>query len=343
MSPDPKHLLSLEEIGDEELESLLGTAERLKQDGHGRPLEGRSATLVFLNPSLRTRTSMELAMARLGGHAVVLSPGADAWRLEAEDGVVMDGPAAEHVREAAAVLGTMSDLVAVRSFPGLASWDEDRKETVLRAFARHAGVPVVNMESATSHPLQALADLMTLRARLGGLRGRKLHLTWAYHPKPLPVAVPRSALLAACRAGMEVTLARPGGFDLPDDTMRDARRLAAAAGGRLAVTDDPDAGYDAADAVYAKSWASPGFYGRFDDEAPRRAAASDWRVTAERMDRTAPDGFFLHCLPVRRNVVVDDAVLDGPRSAVIEQAGNRLWTAMAVVLDRLAGGSGKGR
>lgn len=343
MTAAPRHLLSLEEIPDSELESLLDTAARLKRDGHGLPLEGRSATLVFLNPSLRTRTSMELAMARLGGHAVVLAPGADAWRLEAEDGVVMDGAAAEHVREAAAVLGTMSDLLAVRSFPGLASWEEDSRETMLRAFARHAGVPVVNMESATSHPLQALADLMTLRSRLGDVRGRKLLLTWAYHPKPLPVAVPRSALLAACRAGMDVTLARPEGFELPPEAMREAERLAAAAGGNLAVTDDPDAGYEAADAVYAKSWASPAFYGRFEEEAPARAAARGWRVTVERMNRAAPDGFFLHCLPVRRNVVVDDAVLDGPRSAVIEQAGNRLWTAMAVVLDRLAGDAGPTR
>ncbi len=329
-----KDLLSLEEISGEEVLELLDRAARLREGDHGRPLEGRSAALVFLNPSLRTRTSFELAVEKLGGHAVVLSPGTDAWKLEARDGTVMDGDAAEHVREAAGVLGALCDVIGVRAFPKLVSWEEDRKETVLRAFARHAPVPVVNMESALSHPLQALADLLTLRDALGDLAGRRLLLTFAYHPRPLPVAVPRSVLLAACRMGMRVTLARPEGFDLPEETMDRARSFAARAGGGLEVVADPDAGYPGAEAVYAKSWASPAFYGRFDMERPRREAVRDWIVTGERMARTAGNAPFLHCLPVRRNVVVADEVLDGPRSAVIPQAANRLWTTMAV-LDRI--------
>jgi N-acetylornithine carbamoyltransferase len=316
-----RDLLDLMDLPVAEVDSILDAAARMKREGHGRPLEGKSAALVFLNPSLRTRTSFEIAMHRLGGHAVVLSPGVDAWRMEARDGVVMDGAAAEHVREAAGVLASMADVIGVRSFPAMESWEEDRKETVLRAFARHADVPVVNMESALSHPLQALADLLTLRERLGDLRGKRLLVTWAYHPKPLPIAVPRSAILAARRFGMEVTVARPEGFDLPADVVESG----------AVATDDPDAGYDGADAVYAKSWASPAFYGRFDEEAPLREAARGWRVTADRMARTAEGAPFLHCLPVRRNVVVDDAVLDGPRSAVIAEAENRLWTTMSVL------------
>jgi N-acetylornithine carbamoyltransferase len=335
MSLRGRSLTSLEEISKEEVDSLLDLAAALKRDGHGRPLTGRSAALVFLNPSLRTRTSFELAMARLGGHAVILSPGSDAWRMEAEDGVVMDGAAAEHVREAAGVLGAMADLVGVRSFPKMEDFAEDSREIHLRSFARHAGVPVVNMESALAHPLQALADLLTLRERLGDLRGRRLHLTWAYHPRALPIAVPRSALLAACRAGMEVTLARPEGMELPDETMSSAERYASGSGGALHVTTDPDEGYEGANAVYAKSWASPAFYGRLEEEAPIREAARGWRVTEERMALGADDAFFLHCLPVRRNVVVSDAVLDGPSSAVIGQAENRLWTTMAVALSVL--------
>lgn len=342
-TPEPRHLLSLEEIPPEEISRILDLALRMKKGDPVRPLAGRSAALVFLNPSLRTRTSMEIAMARLGGHAVVLSPGADAWKLEAREGVVMDGDRAEHVKEAAAVLGTMADLIGVRSFPRLVDFEEDRQEADLRSFARHAGVPVVNLESALSHPLQALADLLTLTERLGELPGRRLTLTWAYHPKPLPIAVPRSMLLAACRAGMHVTLARPAGFELPEEAVKTASEMAGAAGGSLTVTADPDAACDGADAVYAKSWASPAFYGRFEEEAPLRAAARGWQVTAERMERTAPHGFFLHCLPVRRNVVVADEVLDGPRSAVIQQAGNRLFTAMAVALDRLSPKKGEGR
>ena len=251
----------------------------------------------------------------------------------------MDGGAAEHVREAAAVLAALADLVGVRSFPAMADFAEDSREAYLRGFARHAGVPVVNMESALSHPLQALADLMTLRERLGDLRGRRFTLTWAYHPRALPIAVPRSALLAACRAGMEVTLARPEGMELPEETMADAKRFATGAGGALRVVADPGSAYEGAEAVYAKSWASPAFYGRLDDERPLREAARGWRVTAERMDRASDRAFFRHCLPVRRNVGVDDAVLDGPRSAVVGQAENRLWTTMAVVLDLLGKGA----
>jgi N-acetylornithine carbamoyltransferase len=317
-------LISLEEIGMNRVRVLLDLAARLKTRDFGRPLTGKSAALVFLNPSLRTRTSFEVAMARLGGHAVVLSPGSDAWKLEAEEGVVMDGGAAEHVKEAAGVLASMCDLIGVRAFPEMQSFAEDRQEKIHRAFARHSPVPVVNMESALSHPLQALADLLTLREKLGTLAGRKLLVTFAYHPKPLPIAVPRSALLAAAAAGMDVTLARPAGFELPEEDLEG-----------VTVIDDPEEGYSGAHAVYAKSWASPAFYGRFEEEAPLREAARDWRVTVERMQRTAPDAPFLHCLPVRRNVVVDDAVLDGPRSAVIPQAENRLWTTMAVVLDLL--------
>jgi len=322
-------LLSLEETAPEAIERILTLAERIRTEGHGRPLEGRSAGLVFLNPSLRTRTSFEVAMARLGGHAVVLSPGADAWKMEAREGVVMDGAAAEHVKEAAGVLASMCDLIGVRAFPAMESWEEDAKETVLRAFAEHSDVPVVNMESARAHPLQALADLLTLRQRLGDLRGKRVLVTWAYHPKPLPTAVAVSAMKAFAAAGMEVTLARPAGFELPEEDLCG-----------VGAVEDPDSGFEGADVVYAKSWASPSFYGRFEEEAPLRRAAKGWRVTEERMNRTGPDASFLHCLPVRRNVVVDDAVLDGPRSAVIPQSQNRLYTTMAVVLELLGAAKG---
>jgi N-acetylornithine carbamoyltransferase len=336
-----RHFLALEDFLPSEIDVLLDRSAGMMTTDPARPLAGRSAALVFLNPSLRTRTSFEVAMARLGGHAVVLSPGADAWKLESRDGVVMDGAAAEHVREAAPVLASMCDLIGVRSFPEMKSFEEDAREAVLRSFAAHSPVPVVNMESALSHPLQALADLLTFRQVFGNPRRRRLLLTWAYHPKPLPIAVPRSLLLAACRAGMQVTLARPRGFELPEETMAMARRFAAETGGDLAVCEGPDEAFDGQEVVYAKSWASPAFYGRFAEEAPVRGAARDWRVTAARMERTAPGAPFMHCLPVRRNVVVDDAVLDGPRSIVVRQAANRLTTTMAVALSLLGAGGGR--
>jgi N-acetylornithine carbamoyltransferase len=190
------------------------------------------------------------------------------------------------------------------------------------------------MESALSHPLQALADLLTMGERLGDLAGRRVLLTWAYHPRALPIAVSRSFLLAATRAGMNVTLARPDGFELPAETMETARAFAEESGGALDVTSDAEAGYENAEIVYAKSWANPEFYGRLAEEAPRREASRHWQVTAERMARTA-DAAFMHCLPVRRGVVVADEVLDGHHSVVIAQAKNRLWTTMALLTELL--------
>jgi len=322
---------SLENLSDPEIGRLLDAAETFRCGRVSNVLAGRSVGLVFLASSLRTRSSMESATARLGGHPVSVVPGSGAWRTEMRDGVVMDGDAAEHVREAAAVLARHHAILAVRSFPGLVDADEDRRDAVLAAYRTHSSVPVVNMESARWHPLQALADRMTLRRELGAnLAARRIVLTWAPHPKPLPTSVPASFLLAAARTGAEVTVARPEGFALPDDVMASARAHAERTGGSLNETDDRDGAFKNAHAVYAKSWGAPSYVGRWEAEAEIRAGHSDWIVDEAAMERTN-DGIFLHCLPVRRGVVVSDGVLDGPRSRVIDQAENRLWTAMAVL------------
>jgi N-acetylornithine carbamoyltransferase len=273
---------------------------------------------------------MEVAVSKLGGTPVTLSAGGDAWAMEYEDGIVMDGAAAEHVKEGAGVLGRYCDLLGVRSFPLGKDYARDRSEPVLSAFARHSSVPVVNLESPLDHPCQAMADAMTIRERLGDTTGRRVLLTWAYHPKALPMAVPNAFLLAASRLGTDLVLARPEGYDLDPEIVETAKRNAAVSGGRLSVTDDPGAAYDGVEVVYAKSWGALADYGKPEAEASRRAALRNWRVTEDLMVR-GKDAVFMHCLPVRRNVVVDDAVLDGWRSIVLDEAENRLYAQQAIL------------
>jgi len=292
---------------------------------------------VFFDPSLRTRVSMEAACARLGAHFVDLRPGEGSWALELRDGVPMDGAAPEHVREAARVLSRYADLLAVRSFPAGRDPEEDRREEVLRAFARHATVPVLSLESAMGHPCQGLADLMILRELAGGdLAGKPVCLTWAPHPKSLPQAVPLSVVRMAAVGGAELRVACPEGWDLDEEVMARAREMAAERGGRVVVHRDPDAAAAGAIAVYAKAWGP-------DRRAPSAAAARSelprldyWRVDARRMRLTmGRKGAFLHCLPVRRGVVVDDEVLEGPWSRVTDQAACREFVQAALLLSWL--------
>jgi N-acetylornithine carbamoyltransferase len=276
--------------------------------------------------------SMELAVSKLGGVPITLSVGSDAWAMEYRDGAVMDGTAVEHVREGAGVLGRYCDMLGVRSFPEGKDYEADRREPVLTAFAKYSSVPVVNLESTLDHPCQAMADAMTIRQRFGlGQTGRrKVLLTWAYHPKALPMAVPNSFLLGASRLGVDLVLARPEGYELDLDVVRTATRLAAESGGVLHVTDDLEGAYEGAEVVYAKSWGSLADYGDPEAELARRKNLRDWRVTEARMAR-GKNAIFMHCLPVRRNVVVDDEVLDGPRSAVLDEAENRLYAQQAIL------------
>ncbi len=332
-----RDLATLSDLSDGEIDALLDSAAAFRDGRRESSLDGRSVGFLFLNPSLRTRSSLEAATARLGGHPVVLNPGKDAWAIETRDGVVMDGAAAEHIREAAGVLARHHAILGLRSFPAMRDAAEDAADPVLTAFREFSSVPVVNMESARWHPLQALADRMTMRDDLGDPAGKTVLLSWAYHPKPLPTAVPASFLETAARTGARLVVAHPEGFELPDDLIRDARAAAEARGGTVEVTNDREAAYAGADLVYAKSWASPRWFGRFEEEKPLREASRHWIVDEAAMARTS-NASFLHCLPVRRGVIVSDAVIDGPRSLVLDQSENRLWTALAV-LHALAGGA----
>jgi N-acetylornithine carbamoyltransferase len=335
----------LGELPSREIERLVARALALRDGARAQRFEGRALGLLFFSPSLRTQASFQRAAGLLGLDLVQLQGGAGGvWGIETEDGAVMDGANAEHVREAAAVLGRFVDVLAVRAFPRGASLAEDRRDPMLAGFRRFAGVPVINMESSRWHPCQALADWATLDLLRVPKQG-KLVLTWAWHPKALPQAVPNSTVTMAAQRGMEVVVHRPSGFALAQDVMDEARALAAQNGGSVVESED-QACLDGAHVVYAKSWGSLEHYGDASAEAEARASLRPWCVTNDWMRRARPGAHFLHCLPVRRNVVVADEVLDGPASRVIDQAETRLHAQTALleaVLSDLPAGTNAAR
>jgi N-acetylornithine carbamoyltransferase len=295
-----------------------------------KPLAGRSVALVFFNPSLRTRASMQVGIYELGGNAVILEPGSSTWTLEHREGVVMDGDKTEHLKEFVRVLERYVSAIGVRTFAALKDWESERTDPILNAFARYATVPVINLESAMHHPCQSMADMMTIREKLGAER-RKVLLTWAWHPKPLPMAVPNSFALAAAEFGHEVRIAHPQGYELDDELMNAIASRAQSAGGSVEVINDVNTAFEGVDVVYAKSWGSKQFYGQADKDLEYRAGfRDDWIVDEHKMERTN-DALFMHCLPVRRNVIVTDSVIDSANSVVIDEAENRLHIQKAIM------------
>ena len=316
---------------DFDLNALIESALRFKRgDDRSQPLAGKSVALVFFNPSLRTRASMQVGIYELGGNAVVLEPGGTSWTLEHRAGAVMDGDKTEHVAEFVRVLERYCVAIGVRTFAALKDWPEERTDPILNSFAKYASVPIINLESAMHHPCQALADMMTIREKLGEGRKRVV-LTWAWHPKLLPMAVPNSFALAASQMGHDVVIAHPAGYELDEELIDTSRQLAADAGGNVKITNDMDAAFTGAEVIYAKSWGGKQFYGRDEQDTITRAQyRNKWIVNERRMGQT-DDAIFMHCLPVRRNVIVSDAVIDSPASVVIDEAENRLHVQKAVM------------
>lgn len=325
-----RDFIATEEWAPEAVDRLLALAERVKRGEVSGGLEQKVLAMVFLDPSTRTRTSFETAMFLHGGHAVVLEPGKGSWAWETEPGVVMDGPGVEHLVDAARVLARYADAVALRSFPKGTEWRVEREDRIVRNFARACPKPLINLESVRRHPCQGLADMLTLREKLGTTRGKRFVLQWAWHPKPLPTAVPASAALAAAHLGMDVVIAHPPGFDLDPDDLTALRGVARDRGGSVSVLHDRAEALRGAEAVYVKSWGALGAFGRPEEERALRTPHRDWRMT------DPGRSIVMHCLPVRRNVEIDDAVLDGPRSAVYDQAENRLHVQRALLLDLLS-------
>jgi len=327
-----RHFLTTQDCSRAELDALLAHAMAFKRTKTGRELAGKSIALLFFNPSMRTRASFELGAFQLGGHAIVLQPGKDAWPIEFDAGTVMDGDSEEHIAEVARVLSRYVDLIGVRAFPKFKDWNVDREDHVLHAFAKYATVPVINMETIT-HPCQELAHIMALQQHFGttDLRGRKYVLTWAYHPKPLNTAVANSALQIATRFGMNVTLLCPTQAYLLDPRyMEFGRQNVAANGGSLSVSHDIESAYRGAHVVYAKSWGALPYFGRWEEEKPIREKYRHFIVDQAKMALT-DHGVFSHCLPLRRNVKATDAVMDSAACIAIDEAENRLYVQKAVM------------
>jgi N-acetylornithine carbamoyltransferase len=316
----------LGELSAASLDGLIQRSADLAQGATPASLRGLSLGLLFLAPSLRTSASFQRAASLLDLDLVQLGAGTT-WALETDESVVMDAAAAEHVREAASVLGSYVDALGVRAFPRRRSLADDRMDPVLQAFMQHCAKPIINMESTRWHPCQALADRLTLE-QLKLPRRARLVLTWAWHPKPLPHAVPNSTLCMAAQRGMDVVLLHPPGFELHPEVIAEAQALAHDHAGELSISHDRKAALEGADVVYAKSWGSLSHWCDPKQEARLRASLRDWCVTPDWLGKQA---HFMHCLPIRRNVVASDAVLDGPHSRVLRQSENRLYAQMAIL------------
>ena len=309
-----KHFTSIKQLGD--LKEALAEAAYVKANPFADQALGRNKTvlLVFFNNSLRTRLSTQKAALNLGMNPIVLDINQGAWKLETGRGVVMDGDKSEHILEAIPVMGSMCDMIGVRSFARFESRDDDYNEVILNQFIQYAGKPVFSMEAATRHPLQTFADIITIEEHKTKARP-KVVMTWAPHPKALPQAVPNSFIEGMSMTDYDFVIANPEGYDLAPEFVGNAK-----------VTHNQDEALAGADFVYAKNWAP------YREDIYGKVVNYDmgWTVTAQKMALTN-DAFFLHCLPVRRNMIVSDEVIEGSRSLVIPEAANRVVSAQTVL------------
>ena len=329
-----KNFLNVKDLGD--LKQALAEAQEIKKDRYKYVELGRNKTalLVFFNNSLRTRLSTQKAALNLGMNVIVLDVNAGAWKLETERGVIMDGDKSEHLLEAIPVMACYCDMIGIRSFAGLTDREYDYAETVYNQFVKYSGKPVFAMETATVHPLQAFADLITIEENKspllsGGVGGRlpKVVLTWAPHPKSLPQAVPNSFAEWMNAADVDFVITHPEGYDLDPKFVGNAR-----------VEYDQKKAFEGADFIYAKNWSCPGV--TRPEESGKILhdyhALTNWTVDTEHMSWTN-NAKFMHCLPVRRNMIVSDDVIEAPTSLVIPEAANREISA-TVVLKRILQG-----
>lgn len=321
----------------EEVTSLLELAARLDREPEPRALDGKVLALLFLNPSLRTMASFQAAMIRLGGGSFVISPDMSIHGLETRPGIVMDGAAAEHIREAVPVIASYGDAMGIRAFAQRRSLADDLADKEFEELVALTDKPVINMESAINHPCQSLADWKTMDDLMIPRQGGRFVLSWAYHPKPLPLAVPAATVHMAALRGMDVVVNRPPGFELPESIMQKARDAATLSGGQVIETADRREAMEGAHVIYAKSWTSTKHYGDQLGDQKLREELVSWCVDEPWFTNARSDCKFMHCLPVRRGVVVADRILDGPRSVVIQEARNRMVVQMAVLYRMLRG------
>ena len=309
-----KHFTSMKQLGD--LKQALAEAAYVKANPFADQALGKNKTvlLVFFNNSLRTRLSTQKAALNLGMNPIVLDINQGAWKLETGRGVVMDGDKSEHILEAIPVMGSMCDMIGVRSFARFESRDDDYNEVILNQFIEYSGKPVFSMEAATRHPLQTFADIITIEEHKTKARP-KVVMTWAPHPRALPQAVPNSFAEGMSMTDYDFVIANPEGYDLAPQFVGNAK-----------VTHNQDEALEGADFVYAKNWApyQEDIYGKVVNYD------MDWTISAKKMALT-DNAFFMHCLPVRRNMIVTDEVIESPRSLVIPEAANRVVSAQTVL------------
>lgn len=312
-----KHFLNVHDVDD--IPSLVKEGLICKQYPRGDYELGKNKTLglIFMNPSLRTRLSTQKAGLNLGMDVMVMNFSGEGWALETEEGVIMNGDKAEHIKEAAAVVGEYCDIIGLRSFPGLKDKKLDYKDHVINEFVKYAGVPIINLESATVHPCQSLADIITIE-ETKKVDNPKVVLTWAPHPRALPQSVANSFAQWINKTDYEFVIANPEGYDLSEEFTGNAK-----------VVHNPDVAYKGADYIYAKNWSSFERYGQILSQDTK------WMVDERKMKLTN-NAKFMHCLPVRRNVIVSDAVIDSENSIVIQEAANREWAAQAVLKQLLS-------
>ncbi len=312
-----KQFTSVHDVQD--VTALVNEALELKQNPYAHKALGQDKTLglIFMNPSLRTRLSTQKAGMNLGMNVMVMNLDKEGWALETRDGVIMDGSTVEHIREAAAVMGQYCDIIGIRSFPKLQDRDEDYSEELLHKFIQLAGVPVVSLESATRHPLQSLADLLTIKEQSPTGKRPKVVLSWAPHIKPIPQCVANSFSEWMQQADIDLVITNPEGYDLAPEFTQGAT-----------VLHNQDEALAGADFVYVKNWSSYEHYGQVLTDG------QGWMMTDDKLARTN-NAKVMHCLPVRRGLELSHEILDGPNSLVIEQANNRLYAAQAVLKQML--------
>ncbi len=274
--------------------------------------ENKTLGLIFMNPSLRTRLSTQRAALNLGMSVIVMNVTSEGWQLETQEGAIMNGEKAEHIKDAVAVMGQYCQIIGIRTFAQLQNREEDYEEKILNQFIKYAGVPIISLESATLHPLQSFADLLTIYEYKTVPRP-KIVLSWAAHPKALPQAVPNSFAQWIGKAGYELVITQPEGYELDESFTHGAK-----------IEYDQRKAFEGAHFIYAKNWSSYRDYGK----TPYQK--NDWIIDQEKMQLT-DNAYFMHCLPVRRNVIVSDEVIDGNRSLILPQAANRVWAAQTVL------------
>ncbi|KKR32552.1 MAG: Ornithine carbamoyltransferase [Candidatus Gottesmanbacteria bacterium GW2011_GWC2_39_8] len=343
MSNNIKHFYNTADFSQKEILDLIDMAIKMKSGQIDPKLTGKTLATMFFNPSLRTRVSFAIAMQKLGGTALDISIKEGSYTFEFEEGAVMDKGTIEHVKEGAGVLSKYCDGIAVRSSElitsgaktvDVSSWEELKKDKVLKGFMKYSSVPVINMESNVYHPCQGLGDALTIKEKLGNPKKQKYILTWVNHPKALPMATPNSEILASCDLGMDVLVAYPEGWDLDPEIVSVMEQRVALAGGKITFTNSMEEAFKDAKVVCAKSWGGLKYYGKWEEEAEIKKDLKNWIVDEEKMKLT-DNAYFMHCLPVRRNVEVTDEVIDSKNSIVLFQAENRLWAQMAILIKLL--------